>query len=158
MIKAIISTITSLFALLFIIFTTPAAMGASVYAEHCKRNPECRVLAEAGYYEARSEPDVGVVSVMHVVLNRVKTPGRWGSTIKDVVYARKQFTYTTDGSLRQGMREKKQVERMLEFAYDVLHGNIESPVGKATHYHTTSVSPNWGLPYVMHVGNHIFYL
>lgn len=150
--------ITTLMALMFIIFTTPEALGGSPRVDICKADRDCRVLAEVGYYEARSEPDIGVVSVMHVVLNRVNTPGRWGSTIKDVVYARKQFTYTSDGSLRQGMKEKKQVERMLEFAYDVLHGNIESPVGNATHYHATSVSPDWGLPYVMHVGNHIFYL
>ena len=139
------------------IITTPRALGAHTAVELCKKDTECRVLAEAGYYEARSESDVGVVSVMHVIMNRVKTKNRWGNTVRQVVYQRKQFSYTHDGSMRRGMTEKEQVDRMLSFAYDVLHGKIESPVGAATHYHTVSVDPKWGLPYIMHVGSHIFY-
>lgn len=125
----------------------------------CKSNSSCSILAEAGYYEARGEGDIGVVSVMHTILNRVNKEGRWPNTIKDVVYQNKQFSYTWDGSLKRGMNNTYQVDRMSVLAYDVLHGVIDSPVGSSDHYHTVYVNPSWSkhLNYTYHVGNHIFY-
>lgn len=154
----LISMVVTVFT---IIISTPTAATIQSKAEMCKRDIECRVLAEAGYYEARSEPDIGVVSVMYVIINRVKHKN-WKNTIQGVVYQPKQFSYTHDGSLRRGMKEKEQVDRMLVYAYDVLHGNIESPVGGATHYHATYANPKritWATKdaYVMHIGRHIFY-
>ena len=126
--------------------------------EWCKKDKDCTILAEAGYYEARGETDAGVVSVLHTILNRVahKT---WPDTIKAVVYQNKQFSYTWDGSLKKGMNDKKQVDRMLVLAYDVLHGLIDSPAGGSTHYHATKVNPYWvsDVSYIADVGNHVFY-
>lgn len=125
----------------------------------CKKDKDCTILAEAGYYEARGENDIGVVSVLHTILNRVNKEGRWPNTIKEVVYQSKQFSYTWDGSLKKGMNDTYQVDRMLVVAYDVLHGLIGSPVGSSDHYHTVYVNPSWSkhLNYTYHVGNHIFY-
>lgn len=125
----------------------------------CSKDKDCATLAEAGYYEARGESDIGVVSVLHTILNRVNKEGRWPNTIKEVVYQNKQFSYTWDGSLKRGMNNTYQVDRMLELAYDVLNGLIDSPVGSSDHYHTVYVNPSWSkhLNYTYHVGNHIFY-
>jgi len=125
----------------------------------CKDNKDCTTLAESAYYEARGEGDVGVVGVMHTILNRVNKEGRWPNTIKEVVYQNKQFSYTWDGSLKRGMNDTYQVDRMLALAYDVLNGLIDSPVGSSDHYHTVYVNPSWSkhLNYTYHVGNHIFY-
>ena len=125
----------------------------------CKKDKDCTTLAEAGYYEARGESDAGVVSVLHTILNRVNKEGRWPNTIKEVVYQNKQFSYTHDGSMKHGMNDKKQVDRMLVLAYDVLHGLIDSPVGGSTHYHSTNVNPYWvsDVEYIANVDNHKFY-
>lgn len=126
---------------------------------HCKNSNECRYLAEAGYFEARGEDSIGVVAVLHVIKNRVEREGRWKDTYKGVIYQNRQFSYTHDGSLKRGMKDKKQVDRMMVLSYDVLHGLIESPVGNADHYHTTYVKPKWSgkLKYLYHIGGHIFY-
>lgn len=124
----------------------------------CKMDKDCTILAEAAYYEARGESDIGVVSVLHTILNRVAHKA-WPDSVQGVVYKPKQFSYTHDGSMKQGMNDKKQVARMNILAYDVLHGLIESPVSGSTHYHSTKVNPYWvsDVSYVADVGNHKFY-
>ena len=101
---------------------------------------------------------MGVVSVMNTILNRVEHKN-WPNTVHGVVYKPKHFSYTHDGSMKQGMKDKKQVERLSIIAYDVLNGLIESPVGDVTHYHSINVKPYWvhDVEYVAHIGNHIFY-
>ena len=124
----------------------------------CESDKDCTTLAEAAYYEARGESDIGVVSVLHTILNRVAHKA-WPDTIKAVVYQNKQFSYTHDGSMKHGMNNKNQVARMSILAYDVLHGLVDSPVGGSTHYHSTKVNPYWvsDVSYVADVGNHKFY-
>lgn len=124
----------------------------------CKKDKDCATLAEAGYYEARGENDIGVVSVLHTILNRVAHKS-WPDSVQGVVYKPKHFSYTHDGSMKQGMNDKKQVERLSVLAYDVLHGLVESPLGGVTHYHTLSSNPYWvhDVEYLAHIGNHIFY-
>src|SRR5687768_16476229 len=62
-------------------------------------------LAEAVYYEARSESEDGQRAVAQVVLNRVRHPA-WPGSVCGVVYQGPlragrgcQFTFTCDGSL-----------------------------------------------------------
>lgn len=126
--------------------------------EWCKSDKDCTILAEAAYYEARGESDIGIVSVLHTILNRVAHKA-WPDSVQGVVYKPKHFSYTHDGSMKQGMNNKKQVARMNVLAYDVMHGLIGSPVGSSTHYHTTKVNPYWvsDVNYVANVGNHVFY-
>ncbi len=124
----------------------------------CESDKDCTILAEAAYYEARGESDIGVVSVLHTILNRVEHKA-WPDSVQGVVYKPKHFSYTHDGSMNHGMNNKRQVARMNVLAYDVLHGLVESPVGGSTHYHTTKVNPYWvsDVSYVANVGNHKFY-
>lgn len=124
----------------------------------CKQDKDCLLLAELGYYEARSESLLGVWSVMGVALNRVEDK-RWPNTLKGVITAPAQFTYRWDGSMKRGYQEKTQLERMYSAAWDVLNGEVELPIGSATHYHTRKVNPWWkgAYSYVMTVDNHVFY-
>ena len=151
--------------LAIIVFDTPikedtASAGTTLKDKQawCKKDKDCTTLAEAGYYESRGEADIGVVSVMHTILNRVAHKA-WPDSVQGVVYKPKHFSYTHDGSMKYGMNNKKQVARMHVLAYDVLHGLVGSPIGNSTHYHTTKVNPYWvsDVSYVANVGNHIFY-
>lgn len=137
---------------------SPIAQQTKEKVEWCSNNNDCTVLREASYYEARGENDMGVVSVMNTILNRVEHKS-WPNSVRGVVHKYRHFSYLWDGSVDQGMRDDKQVERLSVLAFDVLHGEIESPVGGATHYHTVKVNPYWvhDVEYVAHVGNHVFY-
>ena len=72
-------------------------------AEHEKSEIDC--LAEAVYYEARSEDAKGQMAVAEVVMNRVKNP-HFPKTVCGVVFQGQyrntgcQFTFTCDGSRR----------------------------------------------------------
>ena len=121
-------------------------------------------LAEAVYYEARSESEDGQRAVAQVVLNRVRHPSYPGS-VCGVVYQGPmragggcQFTFTCDGSLAatpQGLGWA----RARRIAGEALAGSVYAPVGHATHYHTHAVLPFWAykLAKVGVVGSHNFY-
>lgn len=125
----------------------------------CMSNKTCKLLAEVGYYESRSEPDEGVAGVMHVVLNRAEHDSKWPNSPQKVVAQKHQFSYRWDGSMKKGFAEKESYRRMLLIAYNVLVGEIESPVGKSNHYHTVDVKPKWrhNMRKVATIGSHVFY-
>jgi spore germination cell wall hydrolase CwlJ-like protein len=129
------------------------------YYKECMRSVRCKLLTEAGYYESRSESDKGVAAVLHVILNRVKHPNMWASTISGVISQPWQFSYKHDGSLEKGFTDKKQYRRIAVIAKKVLDGEIGSPVGLATYYHTKQVKPVWRekLTKIGSIGRHIFY-
>jgi spore germination cell wall hydrolase CwlJ-like protein len=121
-------------------------------------------LAEAVYYEARSESEDGQRAVAQVVLNRVRHPSYPGS-VCGVVYQGPmragggcQFTFTCDGSLGRTPLgfDWAQARRI---AAEALAGKVYAPVGHATHYHTHQVLPSWAyrLAKVAVIGAHNFY-
>lgn len=126
----------------------------------CSRVDHCRTLAEVGYYEARSESDMGAVATMYVVMNRVGSQGEFKSQndIKTVVYKKHQFSYVLDGSRNKPVNYK-QMERMYDLAYGVLHRNIDDVTNGGLYYHAHYVNPSWSkhYEYVTTIGNHIFY-
>src|SRR3546814_6340378 len=104
-------------------------------------------LAEAVYYEARSESEEGQRAVAQVVLNRVRHPAYPGS-VCGVVYQGPmkpgggcQFTFTCDGSLARRPLEGGW-SRARRIAAEALAGKVYRPVGHATHYHTLSIYPH----------------
>ena len=121
-------------------------------------------LAQAVYYEARSETEDGQRAVAQVVLNRVRHPAYPGS-VCGVVYQGPmkagggcQFTFTCDGALAQppfgpGWSRARRI------AAEALAGKVFAPVGLATHYHRLDVAPEWAprLAPVATIGVHIFY-
>jgi spore germination cell wall hydrolase CwlJ-like protein len=126
------------------------------------RSLQC--LAEAIYYEARSESEDGQRAVAQVVLNRVRHPAYPGS-VCGVVYQGPlragggcQFTFTCDGSLA-ATPAGPGWDRARRLAAEALAGYVHAPVGLATNYHTHQVLPDWAfrLAKATVIGNHIFY-
>jgi spore germination cell wall hydrolase CwlJ-like protein len=126
------------------------------------RSLQC--LAEAVYYEARSESEDGQRAVAQVVLNRVRHPA-YPSSVCGVVYQGPlragggcQFTFTCDGSLALAPAGPAWFAAR-RIAAEALAGSVYAPVGLATHYHTQQVLPVWAyrLAKAAVIGNHIFY-
>ena len=124
---------------------------------------ERNCLAQAIYYEARSEPRVGQVAVADVVLNRVES-ALYPNSICEVVYQGSerrtgcQFSFTCDGSLEARLNQRKWKESE-DLAGAVLAG-LRLPISRnATHYHADYVTPYWAarLTPTATVGTHKFY-
>lgn len=128
--------------------------------KHCPLIKDCAILAEAGYYEARSESDEGVKLVMKTITNRVQHR-RWENSIEGVVYEHRQFSYTHDGSKRRAEQSKKQWDRMYSIALDFYLGVEDTPEEweSVTHYLAKGVKTGWakGFRVVDTVGNHVAY-
>jgi spore germination cell wall hydrolase CwlJ-like protein len=120
-------------------------------------------LAQAVYYEAAREPQLGQEAVAQVVLNRVRHPA-YPKSVCGVVYQGSarvtgcQFTFTCDGSLRWAP-EPALWSRARRVAERALDGYVARHVGSATHYHASYVAPYWAptLVKMTRVGAHIFY-
>ena len=144
-------------------FLGAAGSPAAPYVARESSSEDLRCLAEAVYYEARSEAEAGQRAVAQVVLNRVRHPA-YPASICGVVYEGSeqptgcQFSFTCDGS-RARMREKYAWTEATRIAEDALSGYVFGPVGYATHYHTKAIAPEWfeSLRRLGAVGEHIFY-
>jgi hypothetical protein len=125
---------------------------------------QMRCLAEAIYFESRSEPEDGQAAVAQVVLNRVRS-GIYPTSVCGVVYQDRnrpfacQFTFACEGkSLR--VEEPGPWAVATRIARDVVSGaNYNPKVGVAVNYHANYVAPFWVgyLKKVDHIGAHIFY-
>ena len=144
----------------------PAASPLAIFAAATPvarlRAEDC--LAQAIYYEARSEPEDGQRAVAQVVLNRVRHPA-WPNTVCGVVYQGAmrpgggcQFTFTCDGSLRFAAYGEGWV-RARRLAAEALAGRVFAPVGLSTFYHANYVMPAWAprLLKTAVIGAHLFY-
>ncbi len=129
---------------------------------HMAREQKC--LAEAIYFEARSEPASGQAAVAQVVLNRVRS-GLYPQSVCGVVYQNRhrymacQFSFACEGkSLR--VTEAGPWRQAVKIAREVTEGKTYlSGVGAATHYHANYVRPTWSrrLKKTDKIGTHIFY-
>jgi spore germination cell wall hydrolase CwlJ-like protein len=126
------------------------------------RSLDC--LAQAIYYEARSEGEDGQRAVAQVVLNRVRHPA-WPNSVCGVVYQGPmragggcQFTFTCDGSLAAAAAGPAWA-RARRLAAEALAGKTFPGVGHSTHYHTHAVFPHWAprLWKTAVIGSHNFY-
>jgi len=131
-------------------------------SQQLQRERQC--LAEAIYFEARSEGAMGKLAVAEVVLTRVADK-RYPGTICGVVYQGShrttgcQFSWTCDG-LRDVPAENGAWNKSKNLAaYVMLDVEWEDVTGNATHYHADYVSPYWAptLDETTTVGKHIFY-
>lgn len=125
---------------------------------------EQKCLAEAIYFEARSEPYDGQVAVAQVVLNRVKNPA-YPDTVCDVVYQNEgrrnacQFSFACDG-IPDRVRDTASWDQAVEIAEDISLGRVWlDEVGTSTHYHAAYVWPNWADSFKLRerIGLHLFY-
>lgn len=108
-----------------------------------------RCLAEAVYWEARSEPESGQVAVAQVVVNRAVS-GFYPRDICGVVYQNAhrylacQFTFACEGRRSLTPTEPQPWSTARRIANDMLAGRLWlAQVGHATHYHANYVSPRW---------------
>jgi hypothetical protein len=123
-----------------------------------------RCLAEAIYFESRSESERGQQAVAQVVLNRVRS-GRYPADVCGVIYQnarrmnRCQFSYACDGRPER-IRDEHAWERASRIADDAIAGRVFlDEIGDSTHYHATYVAPRWrrSLARTEQIGTHIFY-
>lgn len=123
-----------------------------------------RCLANAIYFEARSEPIRGQMAVAQVVLNRAFS-GFYPNDICGVVYQNAnrhlacQFTFACDGKSKL-ITERGHWAVANRIARQTLDGQIYVPeVGKSTHYHASYVHPNWvrEMRKLVRFGVHSFY-
>lgn len=121
-------------------------------------------LANAIYFEARSEPEKGQIAVAQVVVNRAFS-GYYPNDICGVVYQNKhrhlscQFTFACDG-IPDIVNDKPSWAVAERIANEVLDGKLYlEDVGKATHYHAYYVSPYWArsMRKMARIGAHTFY-
>ena len=123
-----------------------------------------RCLANAVYFESRSEPVRGQMAVAQVVMNRVFS-GFYPNDVCGVVYQNAgrylgcQFTFACDGK-RKLINERGAWARANRIAKQTLDGQIYVPeVAKSTHYHAVYVHPNWvrEMHRLVRYGEHAFY-
>lgn len=126
-----------------------------VEEEHC--------LAQAVYFEARSEALEGQLAVAQVVLNRVQDR-RYPDTICGVVFQGEhrrhacQFSFACDG-LPDRPRNAQAWTIAKSISHIALNDYWNDVTSLSTHYHADYVSPYWEdlLDEQVQVGRHIFY-
>ena len=132
--------------------------------ETAKSAPEQRCLAQAIYFEARSEPEEGQAAVAQVVLNRAMS-GLYPGSVCGVVFQNQerrnacQFSFTCDGHPLR-MTEADAWTNAVRIAHEVTDGSTYvSDIGGSTHYHANYVTPFWArsLKRMEVIGHHIFY-
>jgi len=125
-----------------------------------------KCLAEAIYFEARGEPELGRIAVAQVVLNRLKNPA-YPNTICSVVYQNKskrnrcQFSFACDG-IPERISDQASWKMARELSDRILDDDrtlFLEDVGAATHYHANYVRPRWArsMKKMDTIGRHIFY-
>ena len=127
------------------------------------RAAEHQCLAEAVYYEARSESRSGQLAVADVVKNRV-TSKHYPTTICGVVYEGAhrpfacQFSFACDGSTDISPKDPAW-QRSQDIAQISLTGFVPDLTKNSTHYHTVEVNPDWAetLEFKAQIGFHKFY-
>jgi len=123
-----------------------------------------RCLAQAIYFEARSEPLSGWAAVADVVINRA-LDARYPATICGVVFQGEyrrhkcQFSFACDG-LSDEAQNQRLWQRAMRLAGNKLIDFRAHPLtARATHYHADYVDPYWNQSMVRltKIGRHIFY-
>lgn len=125
-------------------------------------------LAEAVYFEARSEPLIGQIAVAGVVLERVQRP-EYPDNVCDVVHQghyvggmpirnRCAFSYWCDGKPEE-INDELAWGQALYVAELALDGVRVADTETATHYHASYVKPNWSddMTFMARIGLHLFY-
>ena len=132
---------------------------------------EC--LALNIYHEARDQSRIGMVAVGQVVLNRVED-SRFPNTICNVVKQQRfydppgapiqlgqcQFSWYCDGKSDAPIDDISWHTAQIQAAHSYYMHYLEYDVTEgATHYHSTSVSPNWSITktHTVTIDDHIFY-
>ena len=131
-----------------------ALLAAQLFAS----NLDIKCLAQNIYHEARSSNLADQAAVADVVLNRVES-SKYPNTICEVVWQRKQFSWTHDGKSDR-MRDTDAAKSAYYVAYQMLtYGRFRGISEKSDHYHATYVKPYWAKSFelVGTIGKHRYY-
>ena len=111
------------------------------------------------YHEGRGEGRKGQVAIAAVTMNRVNSK-YYPDTVCEVVWQRKQFSWTLTASKYHSVTDQAAWQQSLRLARSFLDSEKVSEVGNATHYHAATVQPYWAAEdkRVARVGNHLFYV
>jgi N-acetylmuramoyl-L-alanine amidase len=125
------------------------------YSASTTPDAESECLARAVYFESKSEPLTGQLTVAEVIINRARS-GRFPSTICGVVRQPSQFSFVRRGHIPQPpingqWRTAVAIARIAQA--DLADGGAP----RALFFHARHVRPGWRLTRVATVGNHIFY-
>ena len=129
-----------------------------------KAASEQKCLAEAIYFEARSEPEEGQAAVAQVILNRVGS-GLYPASVCGVVFQNQQhrngcqFSFACEGKALR-ISEPEPWATAVRVAREVTEGTAYvTDIGGATHYHARYVRPGWAgrLKRMDVIGQHVFY-
>jgi spore germination cell wall hydrolase CwlJ-like protein len=137
---------------------TQLAQLVLAYAGTQTSDREMECLANAVYFEARSEPIEGQLAVAEVVMNRAAS-GRYPTDLCAVITQKAQFSFIRGGRFPhadRGSEAWKKAVAISSIARQKLAGSLPSSV---LWYHATYVSPKWGkrLTKQSQIGLHIFY-
>jgi hypothetical protein len=121
------------------------------------REQEC--LANAVYFESRSESTEGQLAVAQVVLNRASS-GRYPTDLCAVITQPAQFSFIRHGRFPRADRDSAAWRKAVAIAR-IARGRLAATGLPSTclWYHATYVSPSWGrrLSRQAQIGLHIFY-
>lgn len=137
------------------------AMQQALEAEAAKEAKKQAVLAAAGvteedlyllaniiYCEAGCEPYIGKVAVGSVVMNRVASD-KQPDTIREVIYAKGQFSPVRNGSLQRALDRSSADESCYQAALEALSG--AKPVGDKLYFRRVNGRSG------QVIGHHVFY-
>lgn len=120
-------------------------------------------LAQNAFWEARNQSEEGRLAVAFVTMNRVKSHS-FPDTICEVVWQRKQFSWTHDGKSDRIPPVRVQDgtwERTVRVVLRALSPYTDDPTNGALFYHAGYVEPPWtqdiGMSAVLTIGDHTFY-
>lgn len=133
----------------------PQPNPASFRASPEDRDALIRMLAT----EALGEGPQGMAAAGHVALNRLKS-GKFGGSLRDVVYARNQF----EGMSRAGQVKPEEYEAAAQVADAILSGQASDPTGGAVNFINPDLQvqlgrkiPAWAQGQGQRIGRHVFF-
>ena len=135
---------------------TTTAIATPTDATPTTRDLVC--LAMNIYHEGRGESVKGQAAIAAVTMNRVRS-GRYPDRVCEVVWQRKQFSWTLLPPRYYTIRDGRAWQRAMVVAELFLKGARMALVGDAMHYHTVDVQPDWSKNsrLVALIGGHLFY-
>ena len=116
-------------------------------------------MVEAIYFEARDQPTLGQVVVGCVIMNRVISR-RFPDTVYDVVWQRRQFSYTHDNK-DEMMADYQSKLSAARVASKVLYGDVCWAYDGILHYANLKLTKaNWHnkMKLILVVGDHSFFI
>lgn len=124
-------------------------------------SPDEFYLTQAIYFESGVEDYQCKIKLAQTIMNRVNK-NSWKDNIKDVVWQRKQFSYTHDGKPETMKQDSVAYKQSFSAAQAVLYGNIQDISRGADHFINHNIADtkvNWfkSMEFVGRCGNHWFY-